>query len=262
MNNLSLTIPAAVIPSLLLLRHFYRKDKYPEPPRVVFATFGLGVLTVIPVIIVALPVLFLVSELENPYAYGAAVGCLSAGVPEEFFKFTVIYFYCMRHSAFDEPMDGLVYGVSASLGFATLENILYVSQGGLIMAVARALTAVPLHASLGALMGYYCGQAQFMPEKRRRLLFTAWFVPMLLHSLYDIPLFVMLKHLGGSVGGNGEGIREPTAGDAVLVLGCLGTVLVVLLTTLLLARHKARQLQQQQQQQPRDESAASLEGQG
>jgi RsiW-degrading membrane proteinase PrsW (M82 family) len=149
LNNLFLTIPAAVIPSLLLLWHFYRKDKYPEPPRVVFVTFGLGVLTVIPVVIVALSVIFIVSKRENPYAYGAAIGCLSAGAPEEFFKFTVIYFYCMRHSAFDEPIDGLVHGVSASLGFATLKNILYVSQGGLIMALARALTAVPLHASLG-----------------------------------------------------------------------------------------------------------------
>jgi hypothetical protein len=60
------------------------------------------------------------------------------------------------------------------------------------------------------------------------------------------PLFVMLKQMGGTVAKTGEGMREVTAGDTVLVLGCLGTVLVVLLTTLLMARHKARQMKEQQ----------------
>jgi hypothetical protein len=56
----------------------------------------------------------------------------------------------------------------------------------------------------------------------------------------------MLKQMGGTVAKTGEGMREVTAGDTVLVLGCLGTVLVVLLTTLLMARHKARQMKEQQ----------------
>ena len=56
---------------------------------------------------------------------------------------------------FDELMDGIVYGAVASLGFATLENIMYCIDGGLSVVAIRALTAVPAHASFGAIMGYY-----------------------------------------------------------------------------------------------------------
>jgi RsiW-degrading membrane proteinase PrsW (M82 family) len=246
-NNLYITVPAAVLPSLLLLWYFYSKDKYPEPPRVIFTTFFLGILTIIPVLCVALPMLYYVANrLEDPYAYGIAMGCLSAGIPEEFFKFTVILFYCMRHSEFDEPMDGLVYGVTASLGFATLENVLYVSQGGLHMAIGRALTAVPMHAAVGAIMGYYCGRARFAPAHRGQLLFTAWFVPMLLHSLYDIPLFVMMKRFGGGISQTAEGTPDFSNADAMFVLGCLGTVLLVLIISLVMAVRLARKLKNEQ----------------
>mgnify|MGYP001196581658 CR=1 FL=1 len=247
MNNLYITVPAAILPSLLLLWYFYSKDKYPEPPRVVFTTFFLGILTIIPVLCVALPMLFFVANrLENPYAYGITIGCLSAGIPEELFKFTVIFYYCMRHSEFDEPMDGLVYGVTASLGFATLENVLYVSQGGLYMAIGRALTAVPMHASVGAIMGYYCGRARFAPANRGQLLFLAWFVPMLLHSLYDIPLFVMLKRFSGGIGETVEGTPNISSEDITFVLGCLGTVLLILIISVVMAVRLARKLKNEQ----------------
>ena len=124
-----------------------------------------------------------------------------AAVPEEFFKFLVVTRYSARNPAFDEPMDGVVYGATASLGFATLENILYVAQGGWIVAVARALTAVPCHACLGAILGYYVGQARFKGERK----ISAWLgllVATLLHALYDFPLLAMrgLDNVGGQLG--------------------------------------------------------------
>lgn len=194
MSPLAITVPAAVVPSLALLWHFYSKDKYPEPPGVVCITFGLGVLSIIPAVLVALPMLLLLREVgfENPYLAGLSDAFLLAAVPEETFKLAVLLLYSARRSAFDEPMDGLVYGVTASLGFATLENVLYVLDGGLGVAVARALTAVPGHAMLGAIMGYYVGQARFAPQQRRSLLLKAWAVPVLLHGLYDFPLLTVV----------------------------------------------------------------------
>src|SRR4029450_10832400 len=62
---------------------------------------------------------------------------------------------------FDEPLDGVVYGVAVALGFATLENFLFVARLGLGVAWMRALFAVPAHALFGATMGYYAGRAKF-----------------------------------------------------------------------------------------------------
>ncbi len=102
----------------------------------------------------------------------------------------MIVWYARRHSAFDEPMDGLVYGVAASLGFATLENVLYVAQGGLGVAMLRAVTSIPAHATFGAIMGYYVGQAHFRRGRSRALLLKALLIPTLLHGVYDAPLMI------------------------------------------------------------------------
>jgi hypothetical protein len=62
---------------------------------------------------------------------------------------------------FDEPLDGVIYGVAVSLGFATLENLLYLDRMGLAIAWQRAVFAVPAHALFGGAMGYYAGRAKF-----------------------------------------------------------------------------------------------------
>ena len=152
-----LTAISAIVPSFLLLWYFHSRDVYPEPPRVIWTTFGLGLLTIIPTLALALPVAVLLENraAEAPYFLGFSKAFVAAAMPENFFKFMVLLLYCARHNEFDEPMDGIVYGVAASLGFATLENVLYVAKGGLSLAITRALTAVPGHAFLGAIMGYY-----------------------------------------------------------------------------------------------------------
>lgn len=187
---LAFTLPAAVLPALLLLWHFHRKDRYPEPAKVVAVTFALGIASIVPVLLVALPVVIGLRELGNPVLLAVGQAFIAAAVAEETAKFVIIRWYSMRHDAFDEPMDGLVYGVAASLGFATFENVLYVLQGGLAVAALRALTAVPGHAMMGAVMGFYMGEAHFQPDRRRSLMWKAWAVPVLLHGFYDLPLML------------------------------------------------------------------------
>lgn len=180
---------SAITPSLLLVWYFHARDVFREPAAVLWKTFGLGALIVGPVLLFAWPAYVLAQTIEAPLVYGLLSAFCAAAIPEEAFKFLVLWRYAMRHAAFDEPMDGIVYGVTASLGFATFENILYVADGGGSAAFMRAFTAVPGHAFLGAIMGYYAGRALTAGKDHRRgLLLRALLVPILLHGAYDFPL--------------------------------------------------------------------------
>lgn len=190
---LAIALILAIIPSAVLLRYFLRRDEFPEPRRAIAVTFAWGVGSTVPAVIVALLLIFaldatLWDSLTNPWARGAMIAVFGAAIPEELFKFAVLYFYCRRLGDFDEPLDGIVYGVTASLGFATLENVLYVLDGGLGVAILRAFTAVPGHALLGAIMGFYFGLAHFQPERRKLLLWAAYLSPVIFHALYNTVL--------------------------------------------------------------------------
>lgn len=227
MGLLLVTGLAALIPSLLLVWFFRSRDAHPEPAGAIWGTFFLGVLSIVPTLFVALPAALFVASLKlSPWAHGLADAFLSAALPEEALKLAVLWFYAARHRAFDEPMDGVVYGVMASLGFATLENVLYVAQGGLGLAAIRALTAVPMHACCGALMGYHVGRVKFPrgPSGGSSLL-AAYALPVLFHGLYDAPLLA-LKALGEPGGGAAAALTKEQAGLLVLQAG--GAALLVL----------------------------------
>lgn len=187
-----LLLASALLPTAILLWLFIASDEFPEPPRAILIAFGMGVL-------IGFVLLFTFTLLEpftalfhadNPYLAGAAGAVFMAAIPEEGLKYVALRWGMVPHREFDEPMDGIVYGVTISLGFATLENILYVINGGWTTAAMRALTAVPCHAMLGAIMGYYVGRGTFTPEFREKLYNKALLVPIVLHSLYDIPPLV------------------------------------------------------------------------
>ena len=186
-------VASAIVPSLLLIWFFHARDVYPEPQRVVWATFALGVLTILPAGAIELVENAGLKHIADPFVGGTLDGFLCAGLTEELFKYAIVVLYCMRHKEFDEPMDGIVYGSIASLGFATLENFFYVVQGGEGIAIFRAFTAVPGHAFMGAIMGYFVGQAKFTPAQRGSLMAKALFIPILLHGAYDAPLLTFQR---------------------------------------------------------------------
>jgi len=179
---------SAIVPSLLLVWYFHARDAFPEPPRVLWTTFGLGIFIIFPVLVVVGPIDALIEQMGNPLVYGFTTAFLGAAIPEELMKLLVLWLYASRHVEFDEPMDGIVYGATASLGFATLENILYVADGGFGVAVMRAVLSVPGHAFTGAIMGYFVGQAKFASGGRGGLIAKAVTIPILLHGFYDFPL--------------------------------------------------------------------------
>ena len=91
---------------------------------------------------------------------------------EEGLKYAVVKKKTYPHPAFDEYYDGVIYAVVASLGFAALENIFYVIEGGLYIAIIRALLAVPAHALFGAFMGYYISLARFEKNPKKETTIT------------------------------------------------------------------------------------------
>lgn len=208
-----ISIVGAVVPALLLMRYFTEADKFPEPEEVIKSTFWSGVRTVFWVLLVVSPT-FLFEEVISsvPVVISAGYSAfVCAAIPEEFFKFRVLQ-KVSKNKAFDEPMDGIVYGAVASLGFATLENVLYCMDGGLSTVIARAFTAVPAHASFGAIMGYYYSKQHFSGSKVG-IFSRAYGIPMVLHGLYDYFLFV--------IAGLGAREGELSDDDTLLVMGCL-----------------------------------------
>lgn len=177
---------SAVVPSLLLFWYIHSRDIHPEPSGMLASTFGLGAAVAIPVLVLVAILQGIFGIPEGVWARAAWTAFLHAALPEEGFKFGVLMTFCWYSRHFDEPFDGIVYGATASLGFATLENILYVSQGGLGVALMRAFTAVPGHAFTGVVMGYFIGRARFALRGRAWLAVQGLFWASLLHGLYDI----------------------------------------------------------------------------
>lgn len=178
----------ASAPVVIILVYVYIRDKYDkEPLGLLLKTLLAGALTTIPILLVGTwlsKYLVLFTGLQAA-AYNAFI---VAALNEEFFKFAALFFLIWRHKAFDEKFDGIVYAVFVSLGFAWVENIMYVLQYGQEVAYSRAITAVPMHAILGVTMGYYFSMAKFF-EKRRTINFlSALFIPVLLHGIYDFIL--------------------------------------------------------------------------
>ncbi|MDZ4859246.1 MAG: PrsW family glutamic-type intramembrane protease [Candidatus Hydrogenedentes bacterium] len=210
-----ITIALALVPSLLLVRYFQLRDIYPEPSRQIWTTFILGALTVVPILLITLPMLAIFPMPEHPVVRGTALAFLFAAIPEEFFKLAVLAGYSMRRRAFDEPMDGIVYGAVVGQGFAAFENAMYSVSGGVGIAVARAFTAVPAHACMGVIMGHYIGLARFDAKNRTRLIAKGFFFAVLVHGLYDAPLLT----LQSLVAQTGELAAEDESFSGLLVTG-------------------------------------------
>jgi RsiW-degrading membrane proteinase PrsW (M82 family) len=191
-----LLIISAVAPSVALLYYFYLRDKYEKEPRqMLFKAFSLGSLAVAPVIFFELKLN--IFDLAEKSLLGAGyTAFVVAGLVEEGFKFFIFWFFIWRNKNFNEMYDGIVYGVFISLGFATTENIGYVLINGFHTAFLRSITAVPAHALFGVVMGYYFGKARFANEKKSTGYLTlAFFVPIVLHGIYDFILFAQSMEL-------------------------------------------------------------------
>lgn len=190
---LAVYIAAAVVPAFILLRYVYRHDTIEkEPPLLLMTLFCLGVVSALCATVlesIAQTVLDLLIGPESPF-YTVLMAFLVVAVMEEGTK---LYFLKRRtwdHPAFNYRFDGIVYAVFVSLGFAAYENILYVFQYGLSVALPRALLAIPGHMSFAVFMGVFYGRAKCYEGRgkdaaSRRNLRRGYFTAVFLHGFYD-----------------------------------------------------------------------------
>lgn len=183
---------SAIAPVFIIFFYIYLKDKYEkEPKRLILYTFLLGAI----VSVIITTILYLIFDLFLPLPDDFSVqqqfikAFFVVALIEEFSKYVIIRYYAQPKAAFNEPFDGIVYAVMVSLGFALTENIMYVFQGGLEVALLRAFTAVPAHATFGILMGYFMGKAKFNGKRIGDNL-IGLLLAILFHGAYDFFLFI------------------------------------------------------------------------
>lgn len=171
----------ATAPALFLMWYIWRKDCYePEPLGLIVKVFLFGCLSVIPAFL-----------LEYPFPDSVFTSSLVAPVAEELVKFSVVFLVMYHHPEFDEPMDGIVYAAAAGLGFATIENIFYVMDGGFAVGIVRAFLSVPGHVIFSCIWGFALGIAKFRPEPSRPFIIGAGLIlAMLLHGIFNFSLDV------------------------------------------------------------------------
>ena len=179
-----------ILPSILIILFFVYSDKFKEPKGEILKVFFYGIL-------ITIPAYFLNTYLDafwyNNFrvSEGLISSFLTAAPVEEGLKLSILYFFVYKMKDFNEPIDGIVYGVTASLGFATLENFYYVylladyfETSSMSLAILRSFSAVPAHAVFGVFMGYFFMKYVFI-KKGDNLLF-AFIVPFVLHGCYNL----------------------------------------------------------------------------
>ena len=179
-----------ILPSILIILFFVYSDRFKEPRGEILKVFIYGILITIPA--------YFLNTYLNAFWYnnfrvseGLIGSFLTAAPVEEGLKLSILYFFVYKMKDFNEPIDGIVYGVTASLGFATLENFYYVylladyyQTSSMSLAVARSFSAVPAHAVFGVFMGYFFMKYVFV-KKGDNLLF-AFTIPFVLHGCYNL----------------------------------------------------------------------------
>lgn len=197
---MTILLAASIIPPMFLLWKVYQSDKIEkEPPKLLAVIFVLGMVSTIfagiletigsIILTAALPQEMLASPL-GMRVYNLLFYFIIVGGAEELVKYWAMKIPSWRNRAFNYVFDGVVYGTTAALGFAALENILYVMDTGLVTAGVRAWTAIPLHCIAGIFMGHYYGIAKAAERwgdqrRKKQLLRRSILIPMLIHGAYD-----------------------------------------------------------------------------
>ena len=185
-------IALAIAPGIAICLFIFSRDIYNREPKInLIVSFIFGAISIVPAFFIETG---LDQNSDNSISGIAIKSFFVIALTEELCKFAALRLYAYRQKSFDEPFDGIVYSVMVSMGFATLENLLYVinsAQFGQAYQVAmlRMFLSVPAHATFGVLMGYHVGRAKFNPGKEKRMMTLGIFWAVLFHGVFDTLIF-------------------------------------------------------------------------
>tara|TARA_R110001583_G_scaffold58714_4_gene174826 strand:- start:1629 stop:2318 length:690 start_codon:yes stop_codon:yes gene_type:complete len=185
-------LTASLAPVFIVIIFIYIKDKFEkESKRLLFKNFLLGAIASVLISVVLYTIYNNYAPQSNKFSVLEQFfkAFFVVALIEEFSKYVIIRYYSQRKNAYNEPFDGIIYAVMVSMGFAAVENIYYVLEGGMSVAILRAVTAIPAHATFAIIMGYFMGKAKFTNQKAKWNL-IGLFSAILFHGTYDFFLFI------------------------------------------------------------------------
>jgi protease PrsW len=201
---------AAVAPALLILWLVIAADERPGPPLKVWTAFLLGAASISLLGVARAPFAKLLAVPEKPWVAEVLHSVFGVALPEEAVKILVIVAVAMlaRRRTFADPMDTVVYGAAAGLGFAAYENLAYLVQHADMwrsLAALRSVLTVPFHGALGVIAGAYLaiartGGTALGANRHHRdwARISSWILmlmgPVALHAAFDFPLLTLQQN--------------------------------------------------------------------
>lgn len=203
MNLYFLFIFLSFLPSILWLVFFLREDKHPEPGKNILKVFFLGMAISIPVIIFSIPISFWVlnSSLSD-FIKNLILIVIMAAIIEEAAKYFVIRQSVLKSPECDEPVDIMIYAITVALGFAAMENILFLFpfeipfcyKGLIAGSFFRFISGTFLHALVAGIMGYFIALSVLRSKRKNLLVLVGITIAMLLHAVYNFSIIISERH--------------------------------------------------------------------
>jgi len=186
-----------ILPSIIWLLFYLRRDAHPESNRMVLKIFFYGILAALPAILLEMGILGFLQELKfSPSLLTFLNIFIGVALIEEFLKYLVVREKVLDHPEFDEPIDIMLYMIIAALGFAAAENILILFSLGPVFLLGNVFTvsllrfwgATFLHALCSGSLGYFWALAIFETKKGKNLLVIGLIQAVVLHGLYNFSI--------------------------------------------------------------------------
>src|SRR3989344_771170 len=190
-------VTLGLAPSLVWLSFYLKKDCHPEPKHLLTKAFLMGIIISPLAILLQLGfsegVRYFFDRVPDPLQQGAPAFFLWSSFVEEFLKFFAVYLVVVRSPEFDEPIDAMIYMITAALGFAAIENVLVMfnlipdGAGTALNTLAlRFVGATLLHTLASGLMGYFLAMSWFFQEHKKKLLVFGLAMATLFHAAFNM----------------------------------------------------------------------------